>query len=99
MKKITIAYNGNPNLPSDRNHKVHSNYQQLTRTFTNLNKAVEFWLECNFYGGTITRIDEFVPQGYKSPLREILEEKPLELQEVLLPNQELLYSVEEDNQW
>jgi hypothetical protein len=91
MKKITIAYNGNPNLPSDRNHKTKYNLQQLERTFQEPNKAIEFWLECGFYGGAITPLDQIIPKGYYSPILELLEEKSLEPEEVLLPNQKLLY--------
>ena len=98
MKPITIVYNGNKDLPLERKHITKSGYHQLERTFTEINDAIYFWLECGFYSGAITTLDEILPKGYETPeILQLLNECPLDVEEVLLETSEL-YNVREEEE-
>lgn len=96
MKPITIVYNGNKDLPLDRNHITKRGYHQLERTFDNIDDAIYFWLECGFYSGVITTLDEILPKGYEEPeILQLLNECPIDVEEVLLSTKEL-YEIREE---
>jgi hypothetical protein len=93
MSKIIVVYNGNINLPADRNHMVKGGIHQLEREFNNVDEAIHFWLECGFYFSNITTLEELLPVGYESELLNILGEEPLLCEEIFLDNQKELYQL------
>ena len=95
MSKIIVVYNGNINLPADRNHMTKGGIHQLEREFNalELEAAIHFWLECSFYSGAITTLEELLPVGYESELINILGEEPLLCEEIFLDNQKELYQL------
>jgi hypothetical protein len=65
---IKILFNGNPNVALNEAHKYVTGLVQLERTFKTWDDAVQFNIECSFYGGCITSLDEImdhVPQEIK----------------------------------
>jgi hypothetical protein len=65
---IRVLYNGNPNMPIDSNHRAHFGLVQMSKSFENYDEAVLFHLECEFYGGSITTLEElmqYCPQEIK----------------------------------
>jgi hypothetical protein len=96
MNNITVIYNGNIDLPEDRNHITKRGYHQLERTFDNVDDAIRFWIECEFYSKAISTLDEILPKGYNSELLNILGEEPLLCEEIFLDNQKELYQLTEE---
>lgn len=94
MKPITIVYNGNKDLPLERNHITKRGYHQLERVFDNIDDAIYFWLECTFYSGVITTLEEILPKDYQPEILELLQQCPLDTEEVLLTTKEL-YEIRE----
>jgi len=97
MSKIIVIYNGNADLPADRNHLTKGGFHQLERTFENIDQAICFWLECSFYSGAITTLEEIMPKGHDSELLNILGEEPLLCEEIFLDNQKELYNITEED--
>lgn len=93
---VTVIYSGDSNLPTERNHKTNKGTNILQRVFTSVEDALMFWLECEFYSGTITTLEELLPKGYTHPLLECINEEPFHIEEVLLEDQTLLYTLEEE---
>jgi len=63
---ITVVYNGNPDLPADRNHITKYGRTVMERSFESFEEAIMFWLECDFYSGAITTIDELFSEQRRS---------------------------------
>ena len=99
METIKVIYNGNADLPLDRNHLTKNGKHQLEREFDvlSLEEAIHFWLECSFYSGAITTLEELLPVGYESELINILGEEPLLCEEIFLDNQKELYQLTNEN--
>jgi hypothetical protein len=97
MEPIKVVYNGNINLPEDRNHITKSGYHQLERFFDDVDSAIRFWLECEFYSKAISTLEDILPKGYSSELLDILGEEPLLCEEIFLDNQKELYNVTEED--
>ncbi len=71
--RIQIKYNGDSNLPKDRNHMTKNGRDVLSKTFKNFNEAMCFWVECDFYSGAITTLEEiFNKKGVKKLFTEEL---------------------------
>jgi len=96
MSKITVVYNGDINLPLDRNHITICGNDQLSREFNSVDEAIMFQIECSFYSGSISTLDEIIPKGYESQLLKILNEKPLTVEEVIIKDSELNKIPEEE---
>jgi len=65
---IKVLYNGNPNLPIETNHRSMIGLVQMEKSFETWGEAVEFHIECSFYGGSITTLEElmqYCPQEIK----------------------------------
>lgn len=93
MSKIVVVYNGNIDLPEDRKHITKHGYHQMEKEFDDVESAIRFWLECEFYSKAITTLDEIIPKGYESELLKILGTEPLLCEEIFLDNQKELYNV------
>jgi hypothetical protein len=65
--EIVVLYNGNINLPKERNHKTKFGYHQCSKKFKNVDDAACFIIECDFYSGSITTLEEIIPNGFKDP--------------------------------
>jgi len=64
--RIQIKYNGDSNLPKDRNHMTKNGREVLSKTFKSFDEAICFWLECDFYSGAVTTLEEiFNKEGVK----------------------------------
>ena len=90
-KKIIIFYNGDKNLPLERNHKTTCGKHQLSKEFDNLDMAITFWLECDFYSGSITSLNEILPKDYNHQLLSVLQEETF-FEELQLDSQYELYN-------
>ena len=99
MKTITIYYNGNKNLPIERNHKTIKGLHQLSKCFNNIDAAIQFWIECEFYSGSISTLDEILPKDYNNELLNILQEEAIKPEEVFIDSQKEIYNLSEDYEY
>lgn len=69
--RIQIKYNGDSNLPKDRDHMTKRGREVLSKTFKSLDEAICFWLECDFYSGAVTTLEEiFNKEGVKKLFKQ-----------------------------
>ena len=61
---VTVVYSGDSNLPTERNHKTNKGTNILQRVFTSVEDALMFWLECEFYSGTVTTLEEQIGRAH-----------------------------------
>lgn len=95
MGQITIKFNGDLNLPIDSQHKTRQGIHKCERVFQSEEKAMIFWLECEFYSGAITPLDKIIKNGKE--VQSILRELPKESHEKLLDSQKELYNLSEED--
>jgi len=95
--EIVVLYNGNINLPKERNHKTKFGYHQCSKKFKNVDDAACFIIECDFYSGSITTLEEIIPNGYEVKLAKILNEPVISEEEAILFSDKELKAVSEDD--
>lgn len=90
---IQVTYNCNPNLPQNIEHLTKKDCTSVkTRRFDDVDSAVQFWLECSFYGNEITKLGEIL-KDCPEEVRKILSEKPIDTEEVLLDDPNKVYDI------
>lgn len=84
---ITVEYNGNPDLPAERNHITRYGRTVMRRKFKTFEEAVMFWLECSFYSGAITSLDKLFSKNKSRDAKAIKELISSDREAVILDEQ------------